>query len=530
MKRKMTKLAALGLSAMLAACLLPIPPGYADDQIESGGSSQGVVGKTGDEEPVESTENPSDGSKDDAGTSSDALEPPSSDGKTPEDALQDDGASGDEGPDAFEPAPDDTDSGELPGIVEPANGDEASGSDAVPSGDANDDVDADAGLLGDESDPAERSGQEAVDQAKKEAAPVQSYAGATMFETAAAEAKAAYPDGSDSAIIVGPGDAWIDALSATGLAASRGPILFTERDALHEATRKALKELGVKRVVIIGGTAVVSAKAEQAIVKAGVKVEKRLGGEDCYDTQMKIYEYGRSKNLWDGSMAIVATASHFGDALSVSPVAFVRKAPIFLVPAGEGLRRNQQQALVKGARNGGFTSLVLVGGTAVVSKRVEGFVSGVASWNGGSYRRLAGATQYETSAAVADWATAIQGFTWDNLAFTTGRSPYDALAGSVLQGGSKSVLLLADGSNTATLTAAAQHKASIDHVRFLGGKAALPQKLRNTITSKLGIAASSHPKAATTRDERVEESTDEEGASPKAQDVQEEVSVEEDAR
>ncbi|WP_165174029.1 hypothetical protein, partial [Adlercreutzia sp. ZJ242] len=39
------------------------------------------------------------------------------------------------------------------------------------------------------------------------------YAGATMFETAVAEARAAYPGGCESAIIVGPGDAWVDALS-----------------------------------------------------------------------------------------------------------------------------------------------------------------------------------------------------------------------------------------------------------------------------------------------------------------------------
>lgn len=376
----------------------------------------------------------------------------------------------------------------------------------LPQGEAANDADsvgnADDDKAKSESGPDEAAAFDAEEStdasvlAEPDEDPVRSFAGATMYETAVAEAKAAYPQGTESAIIVGPGDAWIDALSATGLAASKGPILFTERDSLHSATKQALKELGVKSVVIIGGSAAVSAKAEQAIVGEGIKVEARLGGSDCFDTQMKIYEYGRTNKLWDASMAIVATASHFGDALSVSPVAFAKKAPIFLVASEGQLRQAQQQALVQGAREGGYTSIVIVGGPAAVSSQVEGFASGLTYWNGGLCIRLAGATQYETSAEIAAWATSSQGLSWDRLAFATGKAPYDALAGSVLQGSSKSVLLLADGTNTATLNAAEQHKGSISHVRIFGGTAAVPQALRDAIISKLGVSTAAKPKEA----------------------------------
>ena len=77
------------------------------------------------------------------------------------------------------------------------------------------------------------------------------YSGADMFETAAAEAEAAYPDGVESAILVGPGDAWIDALASAGLAASKGPILFTGKDGLSDAARVAMRELGVRSVLIL---------------------------------------------------------------------------------------------------------------------------------------------------------------------------------------------------------------------------------------------------------------------------------------
>lgn len=454
------KLIAGGVAVALAGCLVPLPRGYADDRLGRQEDSTDVVEPSG--EPG------------DAALPGDAVGGAGSPSDEPEEKAE------------SEKADEEAPSAPPDGIVG-SNDEGQDGPDA--------DLDEDAPSE-DASPLDEGRDSEVAEQAEVDADPVQSYSGATMFETAAAEARAAYPQGCDSAIIVGPGQAWIDALSATGLAASKGPILFTEKDSFNSSTRKALKDLGVKSVVIIGGEAAVGAKAADAIKNAGIKVETRLGGSDCYDTQMKIYEYGRSQGFWDPSMAIVATASHFGDALSVSPVAFAKKAPVFLVPSEAGLGRSQQQALVKGARSGGFTSIVVVGGPRAVSRQVEGFVSGICYWNGGSYTRLAGATQYETSAKVATWAAKSQGLSWDSLAFATGGAPYDALAGSVLQGGSGSVLLLIDGSNTATLSAAMQHKDSISHVRFLGGTAAVPQSLRNTIVSKLGISTAPRPKAA----------------------------------
>lgn len=481
------RLFACGIAVALAGSLIPIPSGYADDVPKTQNESSNI-------EPVK----PPDG-QGDAGSVGDGG--PTGEGvvEKPTDELPDA-----EGSDAIdEKEPSDGPSGVVPGLDEkdPSDTDAVSSEEAP--GDADSDVDAfdgaDANSNGEAaSEEAVANGEESEPEASAlteiDAKPVQSYAGATMFETAAAEAQAAHPQGCSSAVIVGPGQAWIDALSATGLAASKGPILFTEKDSLNSTTEKALKRLGVKSVVIIGGTAAVSEKAAGAIKNAGIAVEARLGGADCFDTQMKIYEYGLSKGLWNPSMAIIATASHFGDALSVSPVAYAKKAPVFLVSSGSGLGRAQQQALVKGARGGGFTSIVIVGGTSAVSRQVEGFVSGVCYWNGGSYARLAGATQYETSAKVATWAAKSQGLSWDNLAFATGAAPYDALAGSVLQGESGSVLLLIDGSNMATLSAASQHKGSIDHVRFLGGTSAVSQSIRNAIISKLEIPTAASPK------------------------------------
>ena len=315
------------------------------------------------------------------------------------------------------------------------------------------------------------------------------YAGATMFETAAAEARAAYPDGASSAILVGPGDAWVDALSAAGLAASKGPILFTDRASLPASTVAALKDFGAKSVIIVGGTAAVSDSVVSQLSAMGVALEARLGGADCYDTQMKVYQYGLDRGLWDASMAIVATGSHFGDALSASPVAYAKKAPIFLVESGKNLREAQKRALVEGAEQGRFSRIVAVGGPAAVSDMTLGFldfVAAVASPSG-SCERVAGANQYATSVAIADWAVRNGILNWRNVALATGFSPYDALAGSVLQGRSRSVLLLVGDVSSSTVDAVVKSRSSIATMRYFGGTAAIPGGLRSYLEYSVSL-------------------------------------------
>ena len=315
------------------------------------------------------------------------------------------------------------------------------------------------------------------------------YAGADMFETAAAEARAAYPGGSASAILVGPGDAWVDALSAAGLAASKGPILFTERGRLSPATARALADLKVRSVVVVGGSAAVSDAVVSQLSSKGVALEARLGGADCYGTQMEVYGYGLERGLWDASTAIVATGGHFGDALSASPVAFARKAPIFLVEPGAGLREPQKRALLEGAEQGRFSRVLAVGGPAAVSDFAYGFLELVAAASspGGVCERVAGADQYATSAAVARWAVDNGVLSWDGAAFASGALPYDALAGSVLQGASRSVMLLVGDAPSTTVDAVARQAGSVSAIRYFGGERAISSGMRSYVSYSMRL-------------------------------------------
>ncbi|WP_158295173.1 cell wall-binding repeat-containing protein [Eggerthella lenta] len=325
---------------------------------------------------------------------------------------------------------------------------------------------------------------------------VKSFSGATMFETAVAEAKAAYPS-SDTVILAGPGDSWVDALAGAGLAGALDcPILFAERTSLHPATKAALQQMGVKNAVVLGGTAAVSDGVVEELKGMGIALKARLGGDDCYDTQMKIYNYGLDNGLWASNMVIVATGGHYGDALSASPVAFAKKAPIFLVDsATKDLSEVQRDSLKKAAESGYGATVVIAGGTEAVSAEAAGTADFVSSLAGGSGEsaRLGGDTQYETSSAIASWAVSNAGFTWDKTAFTTGDAPYDALAGSVLQGKAKSAMLLVSPANASAISVAAAGKAHVSSLRIFGGKNAVEPSVRMRVAEAFGIPAASLP-------------------------------------
>ena len=324
---------------------------------------------------------------------------------------------------------------------------------------------------------------------------IKEYSGATMYETAVSQAEAAFMK-SEYAIIAGPGDAWVDALSAAGLAgALKCPILFSEKNSMHPASMQSLKKMGVKKVLIVGGTAAVGAGAQKDLEDAGIEVKKRLGGKDCYGTQMEIFNYGIENNLWSGDLAIIATGTWFGDALSVSPVAYKLKAPIFLVSGTKDLNATQKDAWKKASEKGMFKKVEAVGGEAVVSKSAIAFGNEMIKKAGGTGEVAWewGQTQYETSSAIANYAVKHQGFDWDNVAFTTGKQPYDALAGSVYQGSSNSVMLLADSAKATTISEAYAQRSRIKTMRFFGGKRALTSNTRIGIADKFGIPYASIP-------------------------------------
>lgn len=184
-------------------------------------------------------------------------------------------------------------------------------------------------------------------------------AGTNRYATAAKIAEG-FGTGIDTAYIA-TGDNFPDALAGAARGgAVDGPVLLVQTDAVPAATAAALEALEPTNVVLLGGTAVISAGVEAALADYGEV--SRLSGSDRYATAAAIsadYPAGTS-------VAFVATGADFPDALAGAARAGHLEAPLLLVrtdriPAVTLAELERLQA----------TEVVILGGTGVVSTAVE---------------------------------------------------------------------------------------------------------------------------------------------------------------
>lgn len=304
--------------------------------------------------------------------------------------------------------------------------------------------------------------------------------GADRYETSAIEALYAFP--SSSWAIVASGAGYADAICAAGLAGALNcPIILTEADSLSSVTSDALRQMGVQHVILLGGTSVASSSVESALreLVGSEGTVERLAGEDRYATQMAVYEYGLSNDLWTGDTAVVANATGFADALSISPVSFKLKAPVFFVDKTNDLPSEQKSAISSSSMD----RFLITGGTAVMSTSVESFLS-----TKGSVKRLAGEDRYETSYAIAQYAVSSLGMSWDGTAFTSGNAPYDALGGGPVQGSENSVICLKDENSSHSSSLPWSSKPS--HFKFFGGTSVFPNAFKARIALLAGFSFS----------------------------------------
>lgn len=318
---------------------------------------------------------------------------------------------------------------------------------------------------------------------------VRTFSGASRYETAALQAQAGWSK-SEYVIIVS-GASWADALSASGLAGIYNcPILLTETNTLTAVTAKTIANLGVKKAIIVGGTAAVGSAVEKSLKSKSITTT-RLSGADRYATQLKVYEHGKSK--WSDSMVIVVSGAEYADALSVSPLAMAKKLPIFLTDAKGGFSAAQKKALMAGAKDSRrlFKSSVIVGGTARVSSATQGYLWAVSQISSGKFKagtRIGKADRYQTSAAFAEWAVSKGYLKWDKAAFASGVSFADSLGGGALQGKEGSVLLLCQSASyNPCLDSLVKSKTKISHIKFFGGTAVVSSEVRGTVLAKLKI-------------------------------------------
>lgn len=246
--------------------------------------------------------------------------------------------------------------------------------------------------------------------------------GTGRVDTAAQVARQAYPGGASTAVLA-PAGTFPDALAGGPLASLLdGPLLLTAADAVPTVTLAALADLGVRRVILLGGRAVIGQAVADDLDAAGIPWV-RVGGRSRFETAAGIARLIKSRLSLENrqvTRAFVAAADGFADALVAAGPGGMLDMPI-LLSNGDRLHPATAQAL------DGLEEVVLVGGETRLGPALERWLSD----RGMRVTRLAGDGRFGTARAVVDWL-ATQVDLGPGLVVATGGDFPDALAGGPL--------------------------------------------------------------------------------------------------
>lgn len=308
--------------------------------------------------------------------------------------------------------------------------------------------------------------------------------GANRFATAASASRVGFPSGAQTVIVVA-GDKWADSVASAPLAgAANAPILLTGRDTLPAETRAEIRRLGARSAYIVGGTASVSTAVQNALGTqlGGASRVTRIAGADRYVTadavgRRALAVGAASGKTWDGT-AIIVSGRDFPDALSASPIAGRKVWPILLAET-DAVGSLTDRSL-NWAKTMGVKRVVVVGGDRSVTPAM---LAKLAAGGIPTQVRLGGADRYAVSVAVANWATSVHGFTYNNLAIANGNEFADATTSAIMQARANSVLLLTRGDRLSPAVGSAlrAQRGKVATVRFIGGTVVLTQTVRNEV-------------------------------------------------
>jgi putative cell wall-binding protein len=255
-----------------------------------------------------------------------------------------------------------------------------------------------------------------------------------------------------------------DALAGAGAAGHNGgPILLvTPNLPIPSATQGALAFLNAKRIVVLGGTGVVSDAVKAALApysQLGAAGVSRIAGASRYATAAAISAATYSPGVEE---VLIATGTNFPDALAGAAVAGKQGSPLLLVTptsipgptATELLRLNPHR-------------ITILGGTGAVSAAVS---NALHAYTDGGVFRVSGADRYTTAAFIAETYFLPR----PTLALVaTGLNFPDALAGAALAGRLWSPILLTAPTTLPSSTASGLGYLAPPEIDVLGGTGAV---------------------------------------------------------
>ncbi len=188
-------------------------------------------------------------------------------------------------------------------------------------------------------------------------------AGPDRYATAAAISASAFAPGG-SVVYVATGADFPDALAAGAAAArAQAPILLVKQNSVPSVTAAELARLAPDRIIVMGGTGMISDSVAQQL-KAIATTVTRIAGADRYETAVRLSEAGFAPN--SVGKVYIAAGTSFADGLPAGPVAGLHGAPLLLVPSTA-----LPASVAAELRRLDPTSVIIVGGTSIVREAVR---------------------------------------------------------------------------------------------------------------------------------------------------------------
>lgn len=267
---------------------------------------------------------------------------------------------------------------------------------------------------------------------------------------------------------VASGAGFADALSGgPAAAAGHGPLLLTGATALPPATAAELARLAPARIVVLGGSAVVSDAVLAALGAYTTGSVTRTAGIDRYATAAKISASAFAPGV---AVAYVATGGTFADALAGGAAAAHLHGPILLTKPGilPPATATELARLAPGR-------IVVLGGASMISDAV---VARLDALTAGTATRIAGADRYATAAAVSAASYPVPVAT---LYVATGASFADGLAAGPVAGLAGGPLLLVGRDALPAVVIAEIRRLDPSTVVVVGGSGSVSEAVRSQI-------------------------------------------------
>lgn len=288
-------------------------------------------------------------------------------------------------------------------------------------------------------------------------------AGADRYATAVALSRVSWSGTTrPERVYLATGQDFADALSASAAAAStEGAVLLTPRASLPDVVRAELVRLAPEEVVVVGGTAAVSAAVASTVRGLGPAVV-RVAGDDRYATSVALVR--RATAGGPAPLVWVATGRDYPDALVAGAAAGAERAPLLVLDGARSSLRSDSAALLADLDP---DTVRIAGGTGAVSAATAAALGDVAA----TATRHAGPDRYATSVAVM--RAALPELAPGTAAVASGTSFADALTAAAWAGLARRPLHLSLPWCVPSSVRTSLSGPAVTTLRLVGGPAAL---------------------------------------------------------